>query len=73
MIYRDDYEESEDTREPVDVEYHARVRETELAVLFKIEPGFTGKTVWVPKSLIGGEDEKTFQVPRWWAIQEGLD
>lgn len=61
--------------ELVTIGYHARVRETDLAVLFRISAGmFTGREVWVPKKILESEVEgaQEFEVPRWWAEQEDL-
>jgi hypothetical protein len=65
----------EEREEPVLVEYHARMRETERAVLFKLPPGgFTGRDLWVPKSQLVDEDAlaKTICVARWWAEDNDL-
>ena len=63
------------SNEPIPFGYHSRVRETEKAVLFKLRPGFMGKSVWVPKSMLLRENAgtQTFEVPIWWAEQEGLE
>lgn len=59
-------------RELVSVSYFDRAHETEKAVLFKMEPGLQAKTKWVPKSLLGREEEGRFFVPRWFAEKEGF-
>lgn len=52
------------------LDYEKKVRETDLATLFRLED--SGTDQWVPKSLIECDDDGILGVPTWWAKKNGL-
>lgn len=66
---------NEQRQEPVLVRYYSRTLETARAVLYKLERGFVGRSLWIPRSVIQDEDMigMTVTVPVWFAEQENLD
>ena len=64
-----------DFEEPIyDVNFHSIIAQTDKAICFKLAPGFTGSKIWIPRSVLGHVDHgsKMFEVPQWFADQEGL-
>jgi len=74
MSWDDDYDDSGDGEEGVEIAFFRIARETEQAHLFKLTAGILGSTVWIPKSIsVVHADRLTVEVPRWFANQEDLE
>jgi hypothetical protein len=63
---------SDSGNDPTPIAHYGIRRETDDAVLFKIEDGLLGETVWIPKSQILDQNDDLFEIPEWLAIERGL-
>ena len=63
---------SDTSKEPVSIDHYGVVTEGAGAIKFRIEDGPAGECVWIPRSELLEQDDDTFEIPEWLAVDRGL-